>query len=83
MNNERDEVYWKWTPSKKFTGKSMYEHLTQEYCGPNFKSVWKAKIPEKNQNLYIVSGTKGYPYERQHVSKKLEGGPFLLFLWFS
>jgi hypothetical protein len=43
----RDEVYWKWTPSKKFTVKSMYEHQTRDDCGPKFKRIWKAKIPEK------------------------------------
>jgi hypothetical protein len=55
-------VYWKWTPSKKFTVKSMYEHLTKDDCGPKFKRVWKVKIPEKNQNLYAASGAKSYPY---------------------
>jgi hypothetical protein len=39
LNNERDEVYWKWTPSKKFTIKSMYEHLTRDDCGPKIKII--------------------------------------------
>jgi hypothetical protein len=47
LNDERGEVYWRWTPSRKFTVKFVYEHLTKDDCGPKFKRLWKAKIPEK------------------------------------
>jgi hypothetical protein len=47
LNDSKDEAYWKWTTSKKFTVKSVYEHLTRHDNGPDYKRVWKAKIPEK------------------------------------
>jgi hypothetical protein len=42
-----DSVFWKWTPSKTFTVKSVYEHLTKDDCGPKYQRIWKAKIPAK------------------------------------
>jgi hypothetical protein len=51
LNDERGEVYWRWTPSRKFTVKSVYEHLTNDDHGPKFKRVWKAKITEKIKTL--------------------------------
>jgi hypothetical protein len=29
LNNEKDRPIWKWTKSKKFSVKSVYEHLTK------------------------------------------------------
>jgi hypothetical protein len=34
LNDETDDVYGKWTPSRKFTVKSIYEHLIKDDCGP-------------------------------------------------
>jgi hypothetical protein len=34
LNESRDESYWKWTTSKMFTVKSVYEHLTRHDNGP-------------------------------------------------
>jgi hypothetical protein len=36
LNEEKDEVYWKWTSSRKFTVKYVYDHLTKDDCGPKF-----------------------------------------------
>jgi hypothetical protein len=47
LNNERDRPIWKWTKSKKFSVKSVYEHLTKNENGPTYKAIWKTKIPEK------------------------------------
>jgi hypothetical protein len=38
---------WKWSPSKKFTVKSVYAQLTKNDADHSFKRIWKSKIPEK------------------------------------
>jgi hypothetical protein len=47
LNEEQELVLCKWSPSKSFTIKSMYEHLTKHDSGCAYKRTWKAKIPEK------------------------------------
>jgi hypothetical protein len=47
LNENKDVPCWKWTTSKRFTVKSVYEHLTRHDIGPDYKRVWKAKIPER------------------------------------
>jgi hypothetical protein len=47
MNDSEDVAYWKWTTSRCFTVKSVYEHLTRSDDSPDYKRVWKAKIPKK------------------------------------
>jgi hypothetical protein len=42
-----DAVSWKWTVSKAFLIKSVYEHLTKDDSGPSFKRIWKAKVSAK------------------------------------
>jgi hypothetical protein len=55
LNNEKDYIYWKRTPSKTFTVKSVYDHLTKDDDGPKFQRVWKAKIPEKiKTSMWLV-----------------------------
>lgn len=39
LNIESDVTIWKWTDSKKFTVKSIYEHLIKEDSGPGYKRV--------------------------------------------
>lgn len=40
-------VGWKFTSKKIFTTKSVYEWLERDLARPNYKWVWKAKIPLK------------------------------------
>jgi hypothetical protein len=47
LNGEKDCAVWKWTASKKFTVKSVYEFLSREESGASYKRVWQAKILEK------------------------------------
>jgi hypothetical protein len=44
---EKDRPMWKWSKSGKFYVNSVYEHLTRNEDGPAYKSIWKAKVPEK------------------------------------
>jgi hypothetical protein len=54
LNDNKYVAYWKWTTSKRFTVKSVYEHLTRHDNGPDYKRVWKAKIHDKNQDIYVA-----------------------------
>jgi hypothetical protein len=47
LGTEPDDVSWKWTVSKAFSVKFVYEHPTKDDSGPSFKRIWKAKIPAK------------------------------------
>jgi hypothetical protein len=47
LSKENNKVLWKWSPSKAFSVKSVYEHQTQNDNGHAFKRVWKAKLPAK------------------------------------
>jgi hypothetical protein len=47
LNEEQNLVFWKWSISKCFTVKSVYEHLSKDDSGYAYKRIWKAKIHEK------------------------------------
>ena len=47
FENSSDVISWSWGKGGKFTTKSVYDHLSSEDVGPNFKHLWKAKIPYK------------------------------------
>jgi hypothetical protein len=44
LENDDDEAIWEWTPSKVYTVKSMYEHLTRDDNGTSFSYIWKNKV---------------------------------------
>jgi hypothetical protein len=39
LENDDDEAIWEWTPSKVYTVKSMYEHLTRDDNGTSFSYI--------------------------------------------
>jgi hypothetical protein len=39
LTPEKDKVLWKWTTSKKFSIKSVYNFLTRDDSGPPFARV--------------------------------------------
>jgi hypothetical protein len=41
LDENKDKVVWKWTTSKQFTVKSVYEKLTRDDDGPAYKVIWK------------------------------------------
>jgi hypothetical protein len=47
INSVNDRAVWEWEKSSIFTVKSIYKHLCSQDFGPNFKMIWKAKIPLK------------------------------------
>uniref|UniRef100_A0A8R7TBU0 Reverse transcriptase zinc-binding domain-containing protein n=1 Tax=Triticum urartu TaxID=4572 RepID=A0A8R7TBU0_TRIUA len=46
LNGSPDQVIWKLSKGG-FTTKSVYEWLEKDLLGPNYKLIWKAKIPLK------------------------------------
>jgi hypothetical protein len=46
LNSEKDHVTWKQSACRKFSVKTVYD-LTREDDGPDFKRIWKAKLPAK------------------------------------
>jgi hypothetical protein len=56
LNDMDDEPIWKWTGSKMFLVKSVYLSLTKNGNGHAFRSIWKAKIPEKiKKSMWLVA----------------------------
>jgi hypothetical protein len=49
LNAHRDRAVWDWEKSGKFSVKSTYKQLCSHEYGPNFKNLWKAKIPLKTR----------------------------------
>jgi hypothetical protein len=51
-----DEPIWKWTGSKMFLVKYVYLSLIKNDNGHAFRSIWKAKIPEKiKKSMWLVA----------------------------
>uniref|UniRef100_A0A453SSX4 Reverse transcriptase zinc-binding domain-containing protein n=1 Tax=Aegilops tauschii subsp. strangulata TaxID=200361 RepID=A0A453SSX4_AEGTS len=49
LSEGSDQIVWTLGGKKKFTTKSVYEHLERNLAGCNYKWIWKAKIPLKIQ----------------------------------
>jgi hypothetical protein len=49
LNEEKDQVVWKWTTSKMFTVKYVYNQLIKSDNGPAYSIIWSAKLPEKTR----------------------------------
>jgi hypothetical protein len=47
LKDGRDKVRWKWSSSKQFTVRSVYQQLTKSDNGQSYQIIWKAKIPLK------------------------------------
>jgi hypothetical protein len=60
LNHDKDVAIWKWNKSRKFTVRSVYEHLIRSDVGLTYSKVWRARIHEKNQCLHVVSGAEGH-----------------------
>jgi hypothetical protein len=42
LNDEKYTTIWRWSKTKKFTIKSVYEFLISDDSGNSFRRVWKA-----------------------------------------
>jgi hypothetical protein len=53
LNNGKDIAVWKWTKSKKFTVKSVYEFLIRDDDGNPYNRVWRATVPKEKKIMWF------------------------------
>jgi hypothetical protein len=56
-NNNKYRAIWDWEKSGVFSIKSTYKYLCKYEYGPNFKGIWKVKLPLKIKKFYVVAIT--------------------------
>jgi hypothetical protein len=78
-HEEKDVAFWKWSASKKFTVKSVYNHLTKTDDGPNFKRVWSAKVPEKIKTFMWLVEQNAILTKDTMLRKNWQGDPSCYF----
>jgi hypothetical protein len=79
LNNESDKIYWKLSPSKMFTVKSVYDHLTKEEDGPKYQRVWKTKIPEKVKTFMWLVEQQSIPTKDNMLKRRRQRDPTCYF----
>jgi hypothetical protein len=77
--NNKDYIYWKWTPRKTFIVKSVYDHLTKDDDGPKYQRVWKAKIPEKIKTFMWLVEQHAIFTKDNMVKRSWQGDPMRYF----
>jgi hypothetical protein len=78
LNGEQDKPFWKWTPSKSFRAKSVYEHLSRGNFGP-FRRICKARLPEKIKIFMWLLEKKAILTKDNMVKRKWQGVPDYYF----
>jgi hypothetical protein len=75
LNDNKDNVIWKWTPSRQFTVKSVYMHLTRDENGETYKEIWKAKIPLKIKIFIWMVAQSAILTKENMISRNWQGDP--------
>ena len=73
LSVDSDVIFWKWTKSGMFTTKSVYEYLERDSFGPNYKWIWKAKIPLKIK-IFLWQVMQDAILTRDNMKKRKWGG---------
>jgi hypothetical protein len=55
FQEDNDVISWKSNKNVSFTVKSVYDALTSNETGNNYRMLWKGRIPAKNQNLLMAA----------------------------
>jgi hypothetical protein len=79
LNDDRNIAIWKWTASKKFSVRSVYEQLSRDESGPNYKRIWKAKIPKKIKIFMWLVEQQAILTKDNMVKRRWQGDPGCLF----
>jgi hypothetical protein len=79
LSDDRDVPVWKWTKSKKFTVKSVYEFLTKDDCGNSFFRVWRSKLPEKIKIFMWLAEQKAVLTKDNMLMRNWQGDPGCFF----
>jgi hypothetical protein len=73
---ENDDLsLWRWTASKQFWVKSVYEQLTKRDNGPSFKRIWKTKVPKKIKVFMWLVEQNAILTKDNLIGKKWLGSP--------
>jgi hypothetical protein len=75
LNDEDEIALWRWSKSKSFTVKSVYEHLTSNGSGNDYRSAWKARIPEKTKLFMWLVEHKSILTKDNMLRRKWKGNP--------
>jgi hypothetical protein len=75
LNDEDEIALWRWSKSKSFTVKSVYEHLTSNGSGNDYRSTWKARIPEKTKLFMWLVEHKSILTKDNMLRRKWKGNP--------
>jgi len=77
--DSKDIITWSWGKGGKFTSKSMYDHLSLDESGSNFKHLWKAKLPYKIK-IFLWLLEKGVILTKDNlIKRKWVGDPSCYF----
>jgi hypothetical protein len=79
LNESNDKPVSKWTANKQFTIKSVYTELTKIENGPNYKVIWKSKIPEKIKIFMWLVAQGAILSKDNMIKRKWEGNPGCYF----
>lgn len=75
----RGEALWSFSANNKFSVKSLYEHLTRSYSGPNYKLIWKVKIPLKIKIFMWLVAQSAILTKDNMEKRKWQGDPTCYF----
>jgi hypothetical protein len=73
LKDDKDEVRWKWSSSKKFTDRSVYQQLASNEGGEAFRDIWKAKIPLKIKIFMWMVAQKAILTKDNMIIRKWQG----------
>ena len=77
FENADDVISWRW--GKIFTTKSVYNHLTLDETGLNFKHIWKSKIPYKIKIFLWLLKNNAILIKDNLLKRKWLGDPHCYF----
>jgi hypothetical protein len=77
--NVGDIVSWRWAGKKSFTTKSVYNHLTSDEKGDNYKHIWKSRIPYKIKTFTGLMENNAILTKDNIIKRKWTGDPTCLF----
>jgi hypothetical protein len=79
LNDGKDIPLWRWTASKVFSVKSVYNHLTKHESGADYNRIWKAKILEKIRIFMWLLEQKAVLTKDNMIRRNWQGSPACYF----
>ena len=73
LSEEPDQVVWNLGKKRKFTTRSVYDYLERNIAGCNYRWIWQAKIPLKNQ-IFMWQTFQGAILTRDVMSRRRWAG---------